>query len=94
MENDRQRLDKWIWFARVVKSRTLAARLVEAGHVRVNGQRAATGAKAVVVGDVLTLALEREVRVLEIVGLGERRGPFKEACLLFRDLSEQKPSCA
>ncbi len=94
MELDRQRLDKWIWFARVVKSRSLAARLIEAGHVRVNGQRVSSPAKAVALGDVLTIALERDVRVLEIAGVGERRGPFAEARLLYRDLSEGKTSFA
>ena len=94
MEHDRQRLDKWLWFARVLKSRTLAARLVEAGHVRINGQRAAGPAKPIAVGDVLTIALDREVRVLEVAALAERRGPFAEARLLYRDLSEQKTSCA
>ena len=94
MEHDRQRLDRWIWFARVMKSRSLAARLVEAGHVRVNGQRAPGAAKPVAIGDVLTISLEREVRVLEVLALGERRGPYKEARLLYRDLSEQDTSCA
>ncbi len=94
MEHDRQRLDRWIWFARVVKSRSLAAKLVEGGHVRVNGQRGAGSAKPIGIGDVLTIALDREVRVLEVAALGERRGPFKEARLLYRDLNEQKTSCA
>ncbi len=88
MDLDRQRLDKWIWYARVVKSRSLAIRLVEAGHVRVNGQRATSAAKLLGIGDVLTLALEREVRVLKVVATGIRRGPFKEAQLLFEELTE------
>lgn len=87
MELGRQRLDKWLWFARVVKSRTLAARLVADGHVRINGQRATSPAKAVTCGDVLTVALERHVKVLRVVAAGERRGPYREACGLFEDLS-------
>ena len=87
---ERQRLDKWLWFARVVKSRTLAARLVEEGHVRVNGQRATAPARQIGVDDVVTVALERQVRVLRIVATGERRGPFVEARLLFEDLSEAR----
>lgn len=94
MVRDRQRLDKWIWFARVVKSRTLAVALVEAGHVRVNGLRTTAAAKPVGIGDVLTLALDREVRVLKIAALGERRGPYREACLLYEDLSEPRSTCA
>jgi ribosome-associated heat shock protein Hsp15 len=84
---ERQRLDKWLWFARVVKTRTLAARLVAAGHVRVNGQRCINPARALGAGDVLTIALERQVRVLRIVATGDRRGPYEEARLLFQDLA-------
>jgi ribosome-associated heat shock protein Hsp15 len=86
MEQGRQRLDKWLWFARVVKSRTLAARLVADGHVRVNGTRIAVAARAVQPGDVLTIALERQVRVLKVLEGGVRRGPFEEARLLYQDL--------
>ena len=88
MERGRQRLDKWLWFARVVKSRSLAARLIADGHVRVNGQRSTVPARPVNVDDVVTVALERQVRVLRVVAPGERRGPFVEARLLFEDLGE------
>ena len=60
----RQRLDKWLWFARVARTRSLAARLVAEGHVRLNARRIETPAKGVGPGDVLTIALERHVRVL------------------------------
>jgi len=83
-----QRLDKWIWFARVVKTRSLAAKLALEGHVRVNGERSLEPSKRVYLGDVLTLSLERRVRVLRVRGLGERRGPFSQAQTLFEDLSE------
>ena len=83
----RLRLDKWLWHARVVKTRTLAAKLVEAGHVRLNGTRTDQPSKAVKAGDVLTIALEQTVRVLRVVDLGERRGPASEAQQLFDDLS-------
>ncbi len=82
-----QRLDKWLWFARVVKTRTLAARLVSAGHVRLNARRIDVPAKAVSTGDILTIALERQVRVLKVLQPGTRRGAFSEARLLFEDLS-------
>ncbi|MDB5643730.1 MAG: RNA-binding protein [Hyphomicrobiales bacterium] len=87
----RQRLDKWLWFARVLKSRTLAAKLVAEGHVRVNGVRADAPAKAVMPGDVLTISLERAVKVLRIVSGGARRGPYEEARLLYEDLSPPPP---
>lgn len=86
--DERQRLDKWLWFARVVKTRSLAAKLVVDGHVRVNALRVETPAKPVGPGDVLTIALERRIAVLRIVGIAARRGPYSEARLLFEDLSE------
>ncbi|MGA3340126.1 MAG: RNA-binding S4 domain-containing protein [Methylocella sp.] len=85
----RQRLDKWLWFARVAKTRSLAARLVAEGHVRLNARRIETPAKAVGPGDVLTIALERRVRVLKVLAPGTRRGGFPEAALLFEDLTPQ-----
>jgi ribosome-associated heat shock protein Hsp15 len=88
MALESQRVDKWLWFARVVKSRTLAARLVEDGHVRLNGKRIEVPARSVGPGDVLTIALERQVRVLKVLGPGERRGPFIEARLLYEDMTE------
>lgn len=84
----RQRLDKWLWFARVAKTRRLAARLVAEGHVRLNARRIESPAKGVGPGDVLTVALERQVRVLKVAALGARRGGFSEASLLFVELSE------
>jgi ribosome-associated heat shock protein Hsp15 len=83
----RQRLDKWLWFARVAKTRGLAARLITGGHVRLNARRIETPAKAVSPGDVLTIALEHRVRVLKIVAAGTRRDGFSRAALLFEDLS-------
>lgn len=83
----RQRLDKWLWFARVVKTRSLAARLVAEGHVRLNSTRTQQPSHAVRPGDVLTIALDRSVRILKVVQPGERRGPFAEARLLFEDLT-------
>ena len=88
----RQRLDKWLWFARVVKSRSLAAKLVEAGHVRINSARVENPAKALKMGDVVTVALERSVRVLKVRQPGTRRGPFTEAQALFEDLSAEGDS--
>ncbi|KLK91986.1 RNA-binding protein S4 [Microvirga vignae] len=88
MREDRQRLDKWLWFARFAKTRTLAAKLVTSGFVRVNGQRTDNAAKAVAVGDVVTIALARTTLVVRVEGLGERRGPAPEARLLYADLNE------
>ena len=71
----------------MVKTRTLAAKLVAEGHVRVNGQRAEAPAKQVSPADVLTIALERRVLILKVVSGGARRGPYEEARLLYEDLT-------
>jgi ribosome-associated heat shock protein Hsp15 len=83
---DSLRLDKWLWRARFFKTRTLAARAVSEG-VRVNGARTQKPSAAVRPGDVLTFALGPRVRVIEIVALGERRGPAAEAQALYADRS-------
>jgi ribosome-associated heat shock protein Hsp15 len=84
----RLRIDKWLWFARIVKTRTLAAKLVGEGRIRVNSVRIETPAKAVGPGDVLTIGLERDVRVLRIIANAERRGPYSEARLLYEDVGQ------
>lgn len=84
---DRQRIDKWLWHARVVRTRSAAAALVASGHVRLNGQRIDAPSRAVRAGDVVTIALDRTVRVLKIVGFAERRGSADAARLLCEDLS-------
>ena len=88
MREDRQRLDKWLWFARFAKTRSLAAKLVVSGFVRVNGQRTDSAAKALAVGDVVTMALGRATMVVRVESLGERRGPAQEARQLYADLSQ------
>jgi ribosome-associated heat shock protein Hsp15 len=87
MREDRQRLDKWLWFARFAKTRTLAAKLVTDGFVRLNGQRVETAAKAVAVGDVLTDAVARTTALVRVEALGERRGPAPEARLLYTEVT-------
>ncbi|ACL56710.1 RNA-binding S4 domain-containing protein [Methylobacterium nodulans] len=88
MRADRQRLDKWLWFARFAKTRSLAARLIADGHVRVNGQRAEAASKAVAVGDVITVAAAHATMAVRVLALGERRGPAPEARLLYADVAE------
>jgi ribosome-associated heat shock protein Hsp15 len=83
---ERQRLDKWLWHARVVKARTGAVALVEAGHVRVNGAREKAPGHAVKAGDVVTIGLDRGVRVLKVIGFAERRGDASTARMLYEDL--------
>jgi ribosome-associated heat shock protein Hsp15 len=82
-----QRLDKWLWFARVIRTRTLAAGLVTDGRVRVNGERIIKPSHAVRNGDVVTVTVGAHVRILQVVEPGERRGSATEAQALYRDLT-------
>jgi len=86
---ERQRLDKWLWHARLVKARTSAAKLVEAGHVRINGVRERAPGHAIKLGDVVTVGLDRSVRVLKVVGFAERRGDAASVRVLYLDLQER-----
>lgn len=83
---DRQRLDKWLWHARVVKTRTDAAALVAKGRVRINGMRQTSPGHAVKMGEVLTIALDSRVRILKITGFADRRGDAVAARAIYVDL--------
>jgi ribosome-associated heat shock protein Hsp15 len=83
---DRQRIDKWLWHARVARTRTAAAGLADGGLVRVNGVRIDAASRAVRVGDVVTIAFDR-VRILRVTGFSQRRGSATDAAALFDDLS-------
>lgn len=85
------RLDKWLWFARFFKTRSLAARQVSEGGVRVNGQRVSKPSASVRPGDVLTFAQGRAIRVVEVRAAGLRRGPAPEAQALYDDRSPPPP---
>lgn len=87
MSDERQRIDKWLWHARIVRTRSAAAALVTSGHVRINGGRIETAAKPVKPGDVVTVALDRGVRVLKVTGFALRRGSADVAQALYDDLS-------
>ena len=82
-----QRVDKWLWHARIVKTRTLATRLAAAGQVRVNKRKTARASHTVRPGDVLTFVHGGRVRVLKILSLAERRGPAPDARALYEDLA-------
>jgi ribosome-associated heat shock protein Hsp15 len=91
LQNDRQRIDRWLWHARVVRTRTLAAALAESGHVRVNGKKINAASHAVRVGDVLTIGLSGSVKVLRVGSFAERRGGSEDAHTLYEDLSPPQP---
>lgn len=82
----RLRLDKWLWQARFFKSRGLAAEVIEAGHVRVNGTRISRPGRDIGEGDTLTFPQGNRIRVVRILALGLRRGPATEAQALYLDL--------
>lgn len=83
----RQRLDKWLFFSRAVKSRTLAQKFVGSGAVRVNSERTLDSDRKVGPGDVLTMVLGTRLLVWRILNEGTRRGPASEAVTLYEDLS-------
>lgn len=83
----KQRLDRWLYFSRAVKSRTLAQRLVGSGAVRVNSERTTASDARIGAGDVLTVTLERRLLVWRVLDPGSRRGPASEAATLYEDIS-------
>jgi ribosome-associated heat shock protein Hsp15 len=82
-----RRIDKWLWHARVTKSRTGAQGLIASGHVRINRRRAERASADLSLGDVLTVAVGGRVRVLKVVAFAHRRGPPAAARLLYEELA-------
>src|SRR2546423_4067818 len=91
MIEPRQRIDKWLWHARVERTRTAAAALASAGNVRLNGERVTAASRPVKAGDVVTVALDRAVRIMKVTGFAERRGDADVARLLHEDLTPISP---
>jgi ribosome-associated heat shock protein Hsp15 len=90
VSDDRQRIDRWLWNARVVRTRTAAAALVMAGSVRVNAVRVTAPGRVVKCGDVVTVALHGGIRVLKVTGMAPRRGDASAASLLYEELSGER----
>ena len=86
-----QRLDKWLFHARIVRTRAEAAALVKAGHVRVNGARSTAPSHPVRLDDVLTIALDSRVRVVRVTGFAARRGDSHAARGLFTETIQPSP---
>jgi ribosome-associated heat shock protein Hsp15 len=91
LSTERQRIDKWLWHARVVRTRTAAAALANGGHVRLNGERIDAASRQVKAGDVVTVALDRTVRVMRVAGFAERRGSADRAQGLYEDIDTGAP---
>ena len=87
MAPDRQRIDKWLFFARIAKSRTLARSWIEAGHVTVNDEKVRRPSADIKIGDRLGVMIAERDIVLLIKAPGESRRPYEEARLLYEDLS-------
>jgi len=86
--SNKQRIDRWLWHARIVKTRPLSAALAASGHVRVNGKRVETSAYAIRQGDVLTIALPSTVRVLRVIDFANRRGAAPDAKRLYEEVRD------
>jgi ribosome-associated heat shock protein Hsp15 len=85
--SDCQRIDKWMWHARLVRSRTAAAALASSGYVRVNGTRIRAPGRVIRAGDVITVALSRGVRVVKVREFAQRRGPASAGKILYEELT-------
>ena len=83
----KERLDKFLFFSRALKSRTLAQKVIETGAIRVNSERTVKSDLKVGAGDVLTMALHNRIVIWRILDCGVRRGPAPEAALLYEDIS-------
>lgn len=88
MEIDHQRLDKWLVVARFARTRSLAQKIVGAGHVRIGTRRITAPDHRIRIGDVLTLALAHATLVVEVSALAERRGSSSVAKGLYRELGD------
>jgi len=87
VEETTLRLDKWLWYARFFKTRTQATKLIQCGKLRLNGDIITKPHRAASVGSILTFPKAKNIRVIKIVKLGQRRGPASEATSLYEDLS-------
>jgi ribosome-associated heat shock protein Hsp15 len=88
---EKLRVDKWLWHARFFKTRSIAAAQVSGGTVRINGQITQKRSSTVSPADVLTFAQGDHIRVIQVDGLGVRRGPAPQAQELYTDLSPPEP---
>jgi len=84
---DKLRLDKWLWFARFFKTRSLAATVVASGAVRINGTPTSKRSTTITAGDVLTFPKDDHIRVIRVEACGTRRGPAPEAQALYTDMA-------
>jgi ribosome-associated heat shock protein Hsp15 len=91
VETKTLRIDKFLWFARLTKTRSLATRLADAGHIRIDGRRIARAHAAVKPGDTITLMVYDRIRIIRIAALPVRRGPPAEASACYTDIAIDAP---
>jgi ribosome-associated heat shock protein Hsp15 len=85
------RIDRFLFFIRLVKSRTLAQHVIDEGYVRIDGKRVEKSAEELRVGSVVALPLHGEIRILRVLNLPARRGPAGEARACYEELTEADP---
>jgi len=88
------RIDRFLFFIRLLKSRTLAQTLIDAGHVRIDGKRVEKPSESVRIGSVIAFPLYDQVRVLRVLSLPNRRGPAAEARACYQELGIDEPKSA
>ncbi len=86
-EQDSLRVDKYLWFARFFKTRSLATKRANGGRIRINGNKIKKSSDTVRIGDILTFAQGNEILVIRVLNLGTRRGPAQEAQSLYEDIT-------
>ena len=86
-----QRIDKWLWHARFFKTRSLSQKQITTGKIRVDREKISNPSRKITIGNVLTITREREIKIIEIIAIADKRGPYSEARLLYNDLSPPKP---
>jgi ribosome-associated heat shock protein Hsp15 len=86
-EEDRQRIDRWLWHARLVRTRSAAAALANSGYVRINGARINTPGRMVRTGDVITVSLDSRVRVVKVRAFASRRGSAPAGRILYQEVT-------
>jgi ribosome-associated heat shock protein Hsp15 len=91
---DKQRLDKWLFYARFFKTRSLATALITKGRVRLNGQRQSKPGHAIAPGDIISFPMGNQKCEIRVIATGTRRGPASEAQTLYSNLDEPEPNAA
>lgn len=86
-----QRIDKWLWHARFFKTRSIAQKQVTTGKVRVDSEKISSPSRKVLPGNILTITMSRDIKIIEIVGIADKRGPYIQAQLLYNNLTPPKP---